>query len=427
MRVAGLMSVTSLDGIDVAVVDLAQAGAAWCISQPERTPAGAPRILAVSNAVTHTREIARLNVLLGELYAAAVLDCGVPTCLHRSDRLPRPVRSTMKEAGHLANRRAAVNRRAHRLACVLRLPSPRHRRRRPGRAVGAVRRLPACSAISRKAVRRSISRHPNVTAIPPGAPPGTSLPLTPARQHGARRHGKPAHGRQAEFTTGTGAWPASAGGCALLARLLHDRYYGRRLPSQPAASNTARFLERLDRARLGFTICWRLATALTAAAGRRRPAPLGLPNFPVHELIVSGGGAHNPRIMAYLAAFLDGVRVTTSAEFAITWTPKRPSLSPCWRIKPGAKAGQPSFGHGRPPSGGAGQNYSSLKVWQSRNMRAIVIASLFALGLAGNLPAQVRPPLFFPRGLEGTAAGPPPVTQEHVRASGPDVVVARSG
>jgi anhydro-N-acetylmuramic acid kinase len=37
----------------------------------------------------------------------------------------------------------------------------------------------------------------------------------------------------------------------------------------------------------------------------------------VDELIAAGGGVHNPRIMAYLAAFLPGVRIRTSSEFGI--------------------------------------------------------------------------------------------------------------
>ena len=37
----------------------------------------------------------------------------------------------------------------------------------------------------------------------------------------------------------------------------------------------------------------------------------------VDELIASGGGVHNPQIMAYLAAFLPAVAIRTSDEFGI--------------------------------------------------------------------------------------------------------------
>ncbi len=56
------------------------------------------------------------------------------------------------------------------------------------------------------------------------------------------------------------------------------------------------------------------ATALTArsialAVRESRRAPT--------ELIVSGGGVHNPQIMGMLAAYLPGVAVSTSADHGI--------------------------------------------------------------------------------------------------------------
>lgn len=78
MRVAGIMSGTSLDGIDVAIVDVN-----WPSLQLvafKSTPYSSSlrkRILAVSNADCHTRDIARLHYELGELYAAAVLAVGL--------------------------------------------------------------------------------------------------------------------------------------------------------------------------------------------------------------------------------------------------------------------------------------------------------------------------------------------------------------
>src|SRR5260370_39844199 len=56
------------------------------------------------------------------------------------------------------------------------------------------------------------------------------------------------------------------------------------------------------------------ATALTAATiatGITRFAP------GCEELIAAGGGTHNPRIMAGLAAFLPQVRIATTADFGI--------------------------------------------------------------------------------------------------------------
>ncbi len=73
MRVAGVMSGTSLDGIDVAIVDIhgrhVEAIGFQSTPYSEETRRA---ILAVSNTTTTTREISRLNFELGELYARAI-------------------------------------------------------------------------------------------------------------------------------------------------------------------------------------------------------------------------------------------------------------------------------------------------------------------------------------------------------------------
>lgn len=80
MRVAGLISGTSLDGIDVAVVDLKDQSLPHLLAfQTIPYPAGVrEEILSISNAPTHTAQIARMNFLIGELFAGAVRACGVP-------------------------------------------------------------------------------------------------------------------------------------------------------------------------------------------------------------------------------------------------------------------------------------------------------------------------------------------------------------
>ena len=74
MRIAGVMSGTSLDGIDVAMVEVLGRGIRTIgfLSTPysEATRAA---ILAVSDAATQTSAISRLNFQLAELYARAVL------------------------------------------------------------------------------------------------------------------------------------------------------------------------------------------------------------------------------------------------------------------------------------------------------------------------------------------------------------------
>jgi anhydro-N-acetylmuramic acid kinase len=87
MRVAGIMSGTSLDGIDVAIVDISRKRAGVRVEPIAFRSTPYPKlvreaILAVSNSMTHTATIARLHFLLGELYAAAIRE----TC--RRTRVP---------------------------------------------------------------------------------------------------------------------------------------------------------------------------------------------------------------------------------------------------------------------------------------------------------------------------------------------------
>ena len=71
------MSGTSLDGIDVAIIDIAGSGFKAKINVLTSHSVPYPKkireaLLAVSNANTLTGDISRLNFLLGELYAEAL-------------------------------------------------------------------------------------------------------------------------------------------------------------------------------------------------------------------------------------------------------------------------------------------------------------------------------------------------------------------
>src|SRR6478672_8193298 len=69
------MSGTSLDGIDVAVVELPKIRTVKFLSTPYPAKIR-ERLMAVSNAVAHIGEISRLNYELAELYAKAVKRAG---------------------------------------------------------------------------------------------------------------------------------------------------------------------------------------------------------------------------------------------------------------------------------------------------------------------------------------------------------------
>jgi anhydro-N-acetylmuramic acid kinase len=320
MRVAGLMSGTSLDGIDVAIVDIERRRHRLVSFTTRPYPARVRRmILAVSNTDTHTREIARLNVLLGELYAAAILDSGVRLA---SIELVGCHGQTIYHEGGLATLQigeAAV------IAERTRKPVVSDFRPRDIAAGGQGAPLvPYVDYLLFRHARRgrvalNIGGIANITAIPAGGAsddviafdtgPGNMVVDALVSRH---TRGKQTFDRDARF--------AARGKVdrKLLKRLLADAYYRRRPPKSAGREQYGvEFVERLDRAGLNFFDQAATATALTAAAVAEGLNRWVLPKFAVHELIVSGGGAHNPRMMAYLAAFLDGVRVTTSAEFGI--------------------------------------------------------------------------------------------------------------
>src|SRR5579872_7503986 len=75
MKIAGIMSGTSLDGIDVAIIEYPPVRTIAFRSTPYAA-AVRESILAVSNTTTTTAAISRLNYQLGELYARAVRRLG---------------------------------------------------------------------------------------------------------------------------------------------------------------------------------------------------------------------------------------------------------------------------------------------------------------------------------------------------------------
>jgi anhydro-N-acetylmuramic acid kinase len=74
MRVAGVMSGTSLDGIDVAIVDVRGKKIETIAFRSTPYPAAVrDALLNLSSGISSVGEVSRLNFLLGELYAKAIL------------------------------------------------------------------------------------------------------------------------------------------------------------------------------------------------------------------------------------------------------------------------------------------------------------------------------------------------------------------
>lgn len=317
MRVAGIMSGTSLDGIDVAVVDIR--GRRFDVAGFRSFPYPADvrrRLLAVSNRETHTAEISRLNFLLPELYAKAVKRCGVPlesidligchgqTIFHErgntlqigdgsvlAERTGKPVVSDFRPRDIAAGGRGAP--------LVPFVDYLVYRDRKLGR------------------VALNIGGIANITAIPPNGKadevmafdtgPGNMVidQLTGIATSGA-----------ATFDKGGALAAKGAVDRKLLSTLLKAPYYRQKPPKTAGREQYGHdFIAGLIATGSPVTDLITTATAFTAAtvaAGIRR-----FVKHPVDEVIASGGGVHNRTLMGYLQAFLPDCRIRTSNEFGV--------------------------------------------------------------------------------------------------------------
>jgi anhydro-N-acetylmuramic acid kinase len=317
MRVAGIMSGTSLDGIDVAVVDIGRRK--FEVVKHTTTPYPddvRERILAVSDAVAHVSVVSQLNFLLPELYAKALKNCGVPlasieligchgqTIYHErgstlqlgdgsvlAERVGIPVVSDFRPRDMAAGGRGAP--------LVPFVDYLLYRDKRLGR------------------VALNIGGIANITAIPPGGPADQVLAFDtgPGNMVIDQLVALYTKGKQ---TFDEGGQVAAQGKLnrALLKNLLRRAYYREKPPKTAGREQYGKkFIRDLRQTRLSFPDLIATATALTPAS-----IAVGIERFvrhPVDEIVVSGGGVHNATMMAYLQAFLPNVRVRTSDEFGV--------------------------------------------------------------------------------------------------------------
>jgi anhydro-N-acetylmuramic acid kinase len=328
MIVAGLMSGTSVDAIDVALVHVRgrrfRPLAFHCIPYPNGVREA---ILGISNANTHTAQIARLNVLLGELFAEAVLR----VCRKERVRRPDLIGSHGQTIYHQGTPERVLGRS---VACTLQIGEPAVIAARTGAPVVADFR-PADVAVGGQGaplvpyVDYLLYRHPrlhrvalniggiaNLTSIPAGAAPGqvVAFDTGPGNMILNALASHFTGGRQAFDRNGR---LASLGRVdrSLLSELLNDPYFRRRPPKSAGREQYgAEFVAGLLRRSLPPADLMATATAFTAAS-----IAVGVRRFAVYpqELIVSGGGLRNPQLMAQLAAYLPGVRICASNDFGI--------------------------------------------------------------------------------------------------------------
>jgi anhydro-N-acetylmuramic acid kinase len=334
VTVAGVMSGTSLDGIDVAIVEI-RGRQRWKLRgfTSTRYPSRVREaILAVSDAVTHTAQIARLHFFLGELYADAVqracqqaglrlgqlqlIACHGQTIFHEGDPIP------------FLNRRVASSLQIGE-PCVIaeRTGVPVVADFRPRDIAAGGRGAPLVPYVDywlfrhrrRGRVALNIGGIANLTAIPPSAKlseviafdtgPGNMVIDALVRQHTGGRMNYDRDGRLAA---------RGRVDRKLLDQLLADPYYQRRPPKTAGREQYGReFVRRLVATGRPMEDLIATATALTAAAVARGIEQFVRPRMPVDELILSGGGALNPRIRDYLAAWLPDTAIALSDHYGV--------------------------------------------------------------------------------------------------------------
>jgi anhydro-N-acetylmuramic acid kinase len=309
VRVAGLISGTSVDGIDVAVVDIGDGIDVVATATVPYPPEVRAAILSVSNTTTHTATIARLNFLLGELFAEALEKSGVPletieligshgqTIFHEGEPvefLGREIASTMQigEAAVIAERTGIET-----IADF-----------RPSDIAAGGKGAPLVPFLDyqlfrhpeRARIALNIGGIANITVLPAGEKPNDVLAFDTGPGNMVMDALAPPFDRDGERAR------AGKVNSVLLDRLLTDSYYRREPPKSCGREQYgAEFVRET-----GIDIA--TATELTA-----RTIALAIQRYPAtREMIVSGGGAHNRYLMERLAALVRP-RVTTTTEFGI--------------------------------------------------------------------------------------------------------------
>jgi anhydro-N-acetylmuramic acid kinase len=318
MRVAGVMSGTSLDGIDVAIVEIGkkiQTIGFQSAAYPERVRSA---ILAVSGGqidpkrdVHPTGALSALNFQLGELYARAVLravksfgaveliGCHGQTVFHEGGKHTLQI----GEAAVIAERTG--------------VPVVSNFRARDVAAGGQGAPLvPFVDYLlfrhpKRTRIALNIGGIANISVIPPNAQPEDVIAFDtgPGNMVIDALVSEYSNGKL-RFDRGGKIARSGKVNEALLAKLLRDRYYKQKWPKSVGREQYgSEFLARLKKTKLALPDLIATATALTAstiALGIELAAPAA-----PFDLIAAGGGVHNREIMSRLEP------VSTSTEYGI--------------------------------------------------------------------------------------------------------------
>ena len=317
MRVAGIMSGTSLDGIDVAVIDIT--GRKLEVVAHSTTPYPQKvrdQILSVSNNTAHTSLISRLNFQLAELYAKAVRKCGVP--LDSIQLIGSHGQTIYHERGNtlqIGDGSVLAERTGISVVSDFR---PRDIAA-GGKGAPLVPYVDYLLYKDKKLgrVALNIGGIANISAIPAAGKPEDVIAFDtgPGNMVIDQLVAIHTRGRQ-KYDRGGSLAKAGKVDAALIDRLLRRGFYREQPPKSTGREQYGReFIDELRETGLPLLDLISTATAFTpaaVAAGIQRFVP-----FPVQEIIVSGGGAHNVQMMAYLKAFLPQVKLRYSGEFGI--------------------------------------------------------------------------------------------------------------
>jgi anhydro-N-acetylmuramic acid kinase len=337
------MSGTSLDGIDVAIVDVTKqkiGTIGWLtIPYPASTR---QRILDLST----TQDISRLNFELGELYSKAVIvtcrkykipikslklaGCHGQTIYHEGSG-PAPNTLQIGEASVIAERLGVA------------VVSDFRTRDIAAGGQGAplvpfVDYLLFRSKTTNR-VALNIGGIANITVLPRNAPPDKVIAFDtgPGNMVIDQLMEKLTRGRRRFDRHGA---IAARGHVRrdLLDSLIKAPYFAAKPPKTAGREQYgAAFIAKLLATEFPLEDLIATATAFTAAT-----IALGVRQFApgAEELIASGGGTHNRQLMAQIAAFLPAMRLTTSAEFGVDPDAKEAVAFAIlayrtWRRKPG--------------------------------------------------------------------------------------------
>lgn len=322
MIVGGIMSGTSLDGVDAALVETGKRGVRTLgfLSRPYPDELRA-RLLAVSNCDTHTREIARLHFELAEAYAAVFKSLLKKACL-TADKV-RAVgchgQTIYHEGGVATLQIGDGSVLAERLGIAVVSDF------RPRDIAAGGQGAPLVPYVDyllyadpeEGRVSLNIGGISNITHLPAGAPAEnvTAFDTGPGNmvvdQLMVRLRSEP-FDRDGAFAASGSVDPL------LVEELLHDEFYSRKPPKSAGREQYGTdFVDSLIARGLSPEDTVATATFLTAATIAEGVYRFAEPRGEIGRVIVSGGGVHNRTLMRFLRAELADMEVVSSADFGV--------------------------------------------------------------------------------------------------------------